>query len=163
MTALMILIFHGCTESARKHDHTHLRLKLCSHIAQMNIYRLLLTAAYAFSIQGLPAAVFKGRGGTCDKMDVPGDQTLVIKGVMVDKEEAIRTALKRDDLFEAKWNPKFVKDKDGPYKMCYANYKSKEACAKNARGTRRAFMCISSRTDSDANMPAVAEQAGRLH
>ena len=58
---------------------------------------------------------------------IPGDQTLVIQGVPVDKTEVIKGALSRSGLYERN-NPRFVENKFGPHLLCFANYKSKAEC-----------------------------------
>jgi hypothetical protein len=60
---------------------------------------------------------------------VPGDQTLVVKGVPAAKKETIMESLSAGGLLPGKGNPRFDQDKYGPDLLMYANYTSRAHCA----------------------------------
>jgi hypothetical protein len=62
------------------------------------------------------------------RMSIPGNRTLVIKGVSMVKKEAIIDALSRQGLLLDRNNPKFDDDRYGQNLICYANYKSTTDC-----------------------------------
>ena len=66
-------------------------------------------------------------------MSIPGDQTLVVKGVPDARRDDFRDAVWKAQLCVAKNNPKFDRDQFGPHLLMYANYSSRAACAEAER------------------------------